>query len=84
VALDPLWSHLGGLLQVDHDLAERVTGFGCSQCLWCFVELGWSPRYDFQRALGRLQVGEDPRNPLAVAVDAKGYHAVSTGIYTVR
>ncbi len=47
-------------------------------------ELGWSPRYDFQRALGRLQAGEDPRSPLAVAVGAKGYHAVSTGIYTVR
>src|ERR687893_906329 len=47
-------------------------------------ELGWSPRYDFQRAFGRLQAGEDPRSPLAVAVGAKGYHAVSTGIYTVR
>ena len=31
-------SHLGGLLQVDHDLAERVTGLDCSQCLWRFVE----------------------------------------------
>lgn len=47
-------------------------------------ELGWSPRYDFQQALGRLRAGEDPRSPLSVAVGAKGYHAVSTGIYTVR
>jgi UDP-glucose 4-epimerase len=47
-------------------------------------ELSWSPRYDFQRALDRLRAGEDPRSPLALAVGAKGYHAVSTGVYTVR
>ena len=47
-------------------------------------ELGWTPRYDFRHALDRLQAGEDPRSPLALAVGAKGYHAVSTGPYTVR
>ena len=47
-------------------------------------ELGWSPRYDFRRALDRLRAGEDPRSPLAAAVGAKGYHDVSTGPYTVR
>ncbi len=47
-------------------------------------ELGWSPRYDFASALDRLAAGEDPRSPLAVSVGAKGYHAVSTGPYTVR
>ena len=47
-------------------------------------ELGWSPRYDFRHALDRLSEGEDPRSPLARAVGAKGYHAVSTGVYTVR
>ena len=47
-------------------------------------ELGWRPRYDFRHALDRLQAGEDPRSPLALAVGAKGYHAVSTGPYTVR
>jgi UDP-glucose 4-epimerase len=47
-------------------------------------ELGWAPRYDFAHALERLQAGEDPRSPLALAVGAKGYHAVSTGPYTVR
>jgi nucleoside-diphosphate-sugar epimerase len=47
-------------------------------------ELDWSPRYDFQQALDHLRAGEDPRSPLAVAVGAKGYHAASTGIYTVR
>jgi nucleoside-diphosphate-sugar epimerase len=47
-------------------------------------ELGWAPSYDFGHALDRLQAGEDPRSPLAVAIGAKGYHAVSTGPYTVR
>ncbi len=31
-------SDLAGLLQVDHDLAERVTGLHRSQCLRRFVE----------------------------------------------
>ncbi|MBA3374745.1 MAG: NAD(P)-dependent oxidoreductase, partial [Actinobacteria bacterium] len=47
-------------------------------------ELGWTPLYDFERALDRLAANEDPRSPLAVSVGAKGYHAVSTGPYTVR
>ncbi len=47
-------------------------------------ELGWEPRYDFRRALDSLAAGEDPRSPLARTVGAKGYHAVSTGVYTVR
>jgi len=46
--------------------------------------LGWAPRYDFRYALDRLAANEDPRSPLAVSVGAKGYHAVSTGPYTVR
>ena len=47
-------------------------------------ELGWTPRYDFGHVLDRLEAGEDHRSPLAVAVGAKGYHAESTGPYTVR
>jgi UDP-glucose 4-epimerase len=47
-------------------------------------ELGWRPRNDFRHALDRLQAGDDPRSRLALAVGAKGYHAVSTGPYTVR
>jgi UDP-glucose 4-epimerase len=47
-------------------------------------DLGWAPRYDFAAALASLAAGEDPRSPLALAVGAKGYHAVSTGPYTVR
>ena len=37
-----------------------------------------------RHALERLARGEDPRSELALAVGAKGYHAVSTGVYTMR
>jgi nucleoside-diphosphate-sugar epimerase len=47
-------------------------------------ELGWEPRHDFGDALLRLAAGEDPRSPLALGIGAKGYHAESTGVYTVR
>ncbi len=48
------------------------------------LELGWEPRYDFGRALDRLEAGQDPRSPLALAIGAKGYHARPTGVYTTR
>jgi len=47
-------------------------------------ELGWAPRYDFAHALERLRAGERSGSPLAATVGAKGYHAESTGPYTVR
>jgi nucleoside-diphosphate-sugar epimerase len=47
-------------------------------------ELGWSPRYDFRFALDRIAQGADPRSPLALSIGAKGYHEVSTGVYTAR
>jgi UDP-glucose 4-epimerase len=47
-------------------------------------ELGWAPRYDFGYALRELAAGRKPRSELARAVGAKGYHARSTGVYTVR
>ena len=47
-------------------------------------ELGWEPRYDFAHALDLVARGEEPRSELARAVGAKGYHAESTGVYTVR
>jgi UDP-glucose 4-epimerase len=47
-------------------------------------QLGWSPNYDFRAALDRLAAGEDPRSELARRVGAKGYHAVTTGVYTQR
>jgi UDP-glucose 4-epimerase len=48
------------------------------------ADLGWSPRYDFAHSIELLAAGEDPRSELARTVGAKGYHAVSTGPYTVR
>ncbi|MBO0808428.1 MAG: NAD(P)-dependent oxidoreductase [Actinobacteria bacterium] len=48
------------------------------------AELGWRPRYDFRHVLDLLKDGQDPRSPLARQIGAKGYHAESTGIYTVR
>jgi UDP-glucose 4-epimerase len=47
-------------------------------------DLGWSPVYDFRRALDLLAAGQDPRSELARTVGAKGYHAESTGVYTTR
>ncbi len=47
-------------------------------------ELGWAPRYDFAYALERLGNNEDPRSALAWSIGAKGYHAASTGVYTLR
>jgi nucleoside-diphosphate-sugar epimerase len=48
------------------------------------ADLGWAPRYDFRRVLDAVAAGQDFRSPLARAVGAKGYHADSTGVYTVR
>src|SRR3954451_15063778 len=47
-------------------------------------DLGWRPAYDFGFALERLAAGEEWRSELALSVGAKGYHAESTGPYTVR
>jgi nucleoside-diphosphate-sugar epimerase len=48
------------------------------------ADLGWTPAYDFRRVLDLLKAGADARSPLARAVGAKGYHAVSMGPYTTR
>jgi UDP-glucose 4-epimerase len=47
-------------------------------------DLGWAPRHDFGSALERLAEGEEWRSALALEVGAKGYHAESTGPYTIR
>lgn len=39
------------------------------------TELGWTPRYDFRRALDAVRRGEDVFSPLARSVGSKGYHA---------
>jgi UDP-glucose 4-epimerase len=41
-------------------------------------------RYDFRHALRRLAAGADPHSSRALSIGAKGYHAASTGVYTVR
>jgi nucleoside-diphosphate-sugar epimerase len=48
------------------------------------TDLGWLPRYDFRYALDRLAEHADPFSPLSRAIGLKGYHDVSTGVYTVR
>jgi len=48
------------------------------------AELGWVPRYDFRHALELLAEGRPPGSALAASIGSKGYHAVSTGVYTVR
>ena len=48
------------------------------------ADLGWTPEYDFRRALDLLAAGRPPRSDLALAIGAKGYHAAPTGPYTVR
>jgi UDP-glucose 4-epimerase len=48
------------------------------------TDLGWSPRCDFRYALDRLADHGDPFSPLARMIGRKGYHEVSTGVYTVR
>ncbi|MBV8711499.1 MAG: NAD(P)-dependent oxidoreductase [Solirubrobacterales bacterium] len=47
-------------------------------------DLGWRPRYDFRRALDCLAAHANPFSPLARTIGQKGYHGVSTGVYTVR
>jgi nucleoside-diphosphate-sugar epimerase len=37
-------------------------------------ELGWRPKYDFQRILELLGANQEPRSPLARVIGSKGYH----------
>lgn len=61
------------------DAIERVYVNGRARS-----DLGWLPRYDFRHALDRLADHADPCSPLTRTIGRKGYHEVSTGIYTVR
>ncbi|EYE91388.1 NAD-dependent epimerase/dehydratase family protein [Aspergillus ruber CBS 135680] len=47
-------------------------------------ELGWKPMYTFEKTVERLLNGEEWRSELTARVGRKGYHAVSTGVYTKR
>lgn len=47
-------------------------------------ELGWEPEYTFEKTIDRVAKGEEWRSQLALRVGKKGYHAVTTGVYTKR
>jgi nucleoside-diphosphate-sugar epimerase len=47
-------------------------------------ELGWEPLYTVQHAVEQIAKGEEWRSGLTFEVGKKGYHATSTGVYTVR
>ncbi|NRB53684.1 MAG: NAD(P)-dependent oxidoreductase [Saprospiraceae bacterium] len=49
------------------------------------AELGWKPKYDFERILECLAKGEDYRSPLAQSIGVKGYHDQNfkDGLYPV-
>ncbi|CAI6020103.1 unnamed protein product [Clonostachys chloroleuca] len=65
------WAFLGRLDRV-YD-SSRMVG-----------EMGWRPRYDFASTVERLRRGEEWRSELSLRVGRKGYHAVTTGVYTKR
>lgn len=65
------WSMFGGIDRVYCNARARA-------------ELEWTPRYDFRHVLDLLAAGADYRSPLARVIGAKGYHATTTGPYTVR
>ena len=65
------WSHLGRVDRV-YDSGKAVR------------ELGWQPEYTFARSIERIGKGEEWRSELTSKVGKKGYHAVSTGVYTMR
>lgn len=47
-------------------------------------ELGWQPKYTFENVVAMVGKGQDWRSELTTKVGKKGYHAVSTGVYTQR
>ncbi|OJI87450.1 hypothetical protein ASPTUDRAFT_62105 [Aspergillus tubingensis CBS 134.48] len=65
------WKHLARIDRV-YDSSRAVK------------DLGWIPKYTFGRALERVARGEQWRSELALRVGKKGYHAVTTGVYTKR
>lgn len=47
-------------------------------------ELGWVPKHTFARTVTMVGEGKEWRSELTLKVGKKGYHAVSTGVYTKR
>ena len=48
------------------------------------ADLGWQPKYTFEKTVERVSRGEEWRSELTFAVGKKGYHEQSTGVYTQR
>ncbi|KAE8162929.1 hypothetical protein BDV40DRAFT_264274 [Aspergillus tamarii] len=65
------WKHLSRIDRV-YDSSKAVN------------ELGWNPTYTFGLTVDRLVRGEQWRSDLSARVGKKGYHPVSTGVYTKR
>lgn len=47
-------------------------------------DLEWKPEYTFEKAVGLIEQGKPWKSELTGKVGKRGYHAVSTGVYTVR
>lgn len=47
-------------------------------------ELGWTPKYTFEKVIELISEGKEWRSELTKKVGKKGYHAVTTGVYTTR
>jgi nucleoside-diphosphate-sugar epimerase len=65
------WKHLARIDRV-YDSSKAVE------------ELGWKPKYTFGKTVERLLRGERWNSDLTARVGKRGYHAVSTGVYTKR
>ena len=65
------WKHLARIDRV-YDSSRAVK------------DLGWNPKYTFEKTVQRLVRGEQWKSDLTATVGMKGYHAVSTGVYTKR
>ena len=47
-------------------------------------ELGWEPDYTFEKSIERLSQGAQWQSSLTAHVGMRGYHTVSTGVYTIK
>ncbi|KAM5343228.1 hypothetical protein ACJ41O_014194 [Fusarium nematophilum] len=71
VFADRGWGHLKRIDRV-YDSSKAVE------------ELGWKPEYTFTKVVELVQQGKEWRSELTAKVGKRGYHPVSTGVYTVR
>lgn len=68
---DQNWRFLGRIDRV-YDSSKAVN------------ELGWAPTYTFEKAIELISQGKEWKSELTKKVGKKGYHAVTTGVYTTR